>query len=189
MLFEELDHKLSAYSPKLRDDLGIDPPASLRLASAIRDEIRALPVHLLPTLAGDSPLALKDRWEMLNLLIGWLDSNHDYPDAFGQIVTVNYIAFVYFGDTCFKVLRKELPKGTIAQKCCVYLTDNPVRAFRNAIAHGNWRFCLDRSGIDFWARKGADPEEEVVRWRFVQNDLSFSQYLAIATAFSTMATL
>jgi hypothetical protein len=185
----DFDNMLSAFSTKLRDDLGIEPPASLKLASYIRDEIRSLPLNSLPTLSGDSPLALKDRWEMLNLLVNWLIGSRNDPNTYGQILSLNYIAFVYLGDTTFKVLRKELTKDTVCRKCCVYLTDNPVRAFRNAIAHGNWRFAPDGSAIDFWARKGDNPGEDMVRWRLTRTDLRFCQSLALATAYATMLAL
>ena len=187
-----LDNWMSAFSTKLRDDLGIGQPESLKLAISIRGEIRALPLDSVPTLSedsGDCPLALKDRWEMLNDYLEWLFANMDQPNPFGQIVSFNYVAFVYLGDSCFKVLRKHMPKDSVTCKCCVLLTDNPVRAFRNALAHGNWRIATDKSGIDFWAKKGSEKDEPMVRWRFTQNDLSSCQQLAIATAYASMAAL
>jgi len=37
-----------------------------------------------------------------------------------------------------------------------YLTDDPVRAFRSVVAHGNWQYAPDFSALAYWARKGDD---------------------------------
>ena len=188
-LLTVLDEKLSSFSTRLRDDLGITPPDSNALASAIRSELYAADIASLPTLASDSPLALRDRFHELHRLLSWMDQSHGSQDQYGQFVALNYFCFVYLGQACFTVLRKELPSQSISRKCCTFLTDNPVRAFRNALAHGNWRFLLDGSAVDFWARKGSDPAEPVTRFRFTWEDLHFSQYLAIATAHAVMLVL
>ena len=100
-----------------------------------------------------------------------------------QVVYQNYICFVYLGESCFNVLKKELPSGSTARKCCRFLTDNPVRAFRNAVAHANWRYLPDYSGLEFWARKGAEPNEPMARFEVSERDLEFWQALARATAY------
>jgi hypothetical protein len=74
-----------------------------------------------------------------------------------QAVTEIYICFVYLGEACFGVLRKELPSVSVTRKCCKFLSENPVRALRNAIAHSNWQYLPDFSGLEFWAKKGSDP--------------------------------
>ncbi len=74
-----------------------------------------------------------------------------------QVIVQNYICFVYLGEACFQVLRREAPTGSTVKRCCRFLTDNPVRAFRNAVAHGNWKYTPEFSGLEFWARKGGDP--------------------------------
>jgi hypothetical protein len=131
---------------------------------------------------------LKDRYDAMTAYVDWQQRTTS-PNTNGQIIGLNYICFVYLSENSFKTLRKELPAGSIAQKCCKALTDNPVRAFRNALAHGNWRVSFDASGIDFWAKKGADPSETMSRWRFSQDDLHFWQYLSIGTAVAVMAAL
>jgi hypothetical protein len=189
VLITNFDAKLATFSSKLRDDLKISPPESNALASAIRAELRAADIASLPTLAGDSPLALRDRFHEINQLLSWLEQSSSMENQYGQFMALNYFCFVYLGQTCFTVLRKELPPQSIARRCCTYLTDNPVRAFRNALAHGNWRLTLDRSAVDFWARKGSDPTEPLTRFRFSEDDLHFSQYLAAATAYAVMLVL
>jgi hypothetical protein len=184
-----LDARLSRFSTKLRDDLKITPPESNAVASAIRSELTKLDVKLLPTLSGESPLSLSDRLHQLRLLLNWLEETQGANNSYGQLISLNYICFVYLGDACFKVFRKEMPKGSVSHKCAEYLTDNPVRGFRNALAHGNWRLTADRCSIDFWARKGSDPNEALTRFRFTEDDLHFAHYLAVATAYAAMLVL
>jgi hypothetical protein len=106
-----------------------------------------------------------------------------------QVVYQNYICFVYLGESCFNVLKKELPSSSTAKKCCKFLTDNPVRAFRNAVAHANWRYLPDFSGLEFWAQKGAEPNEPMVHFEVSQNDLGFWQAVARATAYAAFLSL
>jgi hypothetical protein len=106
-----------------------------------------------------------------------------------QVITQNYICFVYLGEACFKALKKEVQAETATQRCCKYLTDNPVRAFRNAIAHSNWCYLPDFSGLEFWARKGADPAERPTRFEVRQQELDFWQSLARCTAYAAYLSL
>jgi hypothetical protein len=67
--------------------------------------------------------------------------------------------------------------------------DNPIRAFRNAIAHGNWKYLSDFSGIEFWSQKGSDINEPYVKFEVLQEDLNFWQALARCTAYSSYLAL
>jgi hypothetical protein len=120
-----------------------------------------------------------------------MDMAHKYTSANpgltrAQVITQNYICFVYLGDACFKILRRKYDKNTVTGLCCRYLTDNPVRAFRNAISHANWRYASDFKGIKFWAKKGSDPNEQMIEWYASDMDIEFWQMLArcVAYAFS-----
>ena len=68
-------------------------------------------------------------------------------------------------------------------------SDNPVRAFRNAIAHANWKYLSDYSGLEYWARKSSDPSEPLSRFEVSQSDLSFWQALARCTAYANFLSL
>jgi hypothetical protein len=109
--------------------------------------------------------------------------------ARAQVIYQCYVCFVYLGDAWFKVLRKMMPSGSTTRRCCKFLTDNPVRAFRNAIAHGNWQYLSDFTGLEFWARKGNDPEEPLSRFVWGQNDINFWQVLARCVAYCTAEAL
>ena len=98
------------------------------------------------------------------------------------------MCFVYLKEGLFQSLRK-CPSGSLCRKCGTFLTDNPVRAFRNALAHGNWRGSFDNVGIDFWARKGAEQTDPVERFRVDVADLNFWHSLSIATAYASLTAL
>jgi len=92
----------------------------------------------------------------------------------------------------------------LGKKCATFLTDNPVRAFRNALAHGNWRPSFDRLGIDFWALPGAIPVctvqpkcsnapeasiEAMQHFKVSVEELNFWHLLSIATAYASLSGL
>jgi hypothetical protein len=106
-----------------------------------------------------------------------------------QVITMNYICFVYLGNGLFKRLKSIFYSKSVTGKCCRYLLDNPIRAFRNTIAHGNWKYLPDFSGIEFWSQKGSDNNEPHVKFEVLQQDLSFWQALARCTAYSSYLAL
>jgi hypothetical protein len=71
----------------------------------------------------------------------------------------------------------------------VYLTENPVRAFRNAIAHSNWTYSSDFHGLVYWARKGSDPDEALSRFEVFQGDLDFWQTLSRGVAYAAYTSI
>ncbi|MDA8351432.1 MAG: hypothetical protein M0038_22030, partial [Pseudomonadota bacterium] len=74
--------------------------------------------------------------------------------------------------------------SSVTRKCARFLTNNPVRAFRNAVAHGNWRYRDDFTGLVFWARKGSDPSEDLHQFEVGQHELNFWQALSRGVAYS-----
>ena len=188
-----LDEQMRPWSTRLRDDLGISPPCSNSLASTIAAEVVGLCPETKQRVKKASLIPLAARLEELVAFQGWMDlvhgSEHNPVAVRAQVITQNYICFVYLGESCFKVLCKELPAESATRKCCKFLTDNPVRAFRNAIAHANWQYLSDFSGLEFWAKKGADPAEQASRFVVTQTELSFWQALARCTAYASYLNL
>ena len=86
-------------------------------------------------------------------------------------------------DTLFELLKKNVPKDSITWKCCNYLLNNPIRAFRNSIAHGNWKYNYDFSGLEFWAYKGDPNDGPMNKWEVSQKDYSFWQTLSRLVAY------
>jgi hypothetical protein len=189
-----LDRQMQRWSTRLRDDLRIGLPESNQLATTIEREVAALSNDAKLRVTEASPIPLKIRIEELVAFQGWMDrvraTSEPHPVVVrAQVVYQNYICFVYLAESCFSVLKRELPPGSTTRKCCSFLTDNPVRAFRNAVAHANWRYLPDFSGLEYWARKGAEPTEPMVRFEVSQQELSFWQALARCAAYSSFLTL
>lgn len=183
-----LDMQMEIWSARLVSEVGIAPPIAACLASTIAREVRALDPPAQDQLQDAHGVTLLDRLDELTAFQGFMDLARQLPPdpriSRAQVLVQNYVCFVYLGESYFKLLRKLMPTGTATRKCCTYLTDNPVRAFRNAVAHASWRYKADFSGLEFWARKGAGPDDPIVRWETSQEDLSFWQALARCVAYA-----
>jgi hypothetical protein len=138
------------WRDRLRDDLGISPAACDQLASAISREVLALSGEVKQQVRAASLIPLDARLEELKAFQGWMDLAHNFANdpvmVRAQVIAELYICFVYLGESCFKILRSELPAGSVARKCCKFLTDNPVRAFEECSSP----FQLEISGRFLW---------------------------------------
>lgn len=184
-----LDEQMRQYSPFLRDNLRIGLPESNNLATAIATEIELILKGGMQQILQLDKVDIHDRFCELIAFQAFMDifNNdkviHEPGLIRAQVITQNYVSFVYLNDACFKFLRKKTPPGSITKKCCKFLTDNPVRAFRNAFAHANWKYNSDYSGLIFWARKGSDPNESMSQFEVSQRDLGFWQALSRCVAY------
>jgi hypothetical protein len=183
----QLDRQMGSFGPYLRDGPKIIPPESDALASVLAEEVRSLPRNTLTPVLSGPTLQLKDRLDELLAFQSFMDFVRASPENPGlvraQVIAQNYLSFVYLGDACFKALKGCAAPGSVTRRCCKFLTENPVRAFRNAVAHANWTYRSDYSGLVFWARKGSDPNEPLRQFEVSQNDLGFWQALARCTAY------
>ncbi len=184
-----LDSQLRAFAPFVRDELRIVTPESECVASSVARELRELAPADLVALVANDVVPARDRLDELKAFQTWMDVAHDaswHPGVVrAQVVTQNYLCFVYLGDALFKALQKAMPAGSISKKCAKFLTDDRVRAFRNAVAHANWHYMPDFGGLEFWARKGSDPTAPMTRFEVRQKELGFWQMLARAVAYVT----
>ena len=182
-----LDSQLRAFASFLRDELRIVTPESERVASSVARELTELAHEDLEALVADDLVPARERLDELKAFQSWMDVARDaseHPHVVrAQVITLNYVCFVYLGDALFKKLRKAMPSGSVTKKCATFLTDNPVRAFRNAFAHANWHYLPDFGGLEFWAHKGSDRTGGVSRFEVRNKDLGFWQMLARAVAY------
>jgi|GEM_PF-618136 len=187
MSWSHIDQQMRSFAPYLRDQFRISPPQSNHLASEIADELRKLPIEVLNSIASADPVGVQARLDELRgfqMFMDVVNTTELHPALIrAQVITQNYICFVYLGDACFKALRKAVPSDSVTRMCCQFLIDNPVRALRNALAHANWTYCDDHSGLVFWARKGSCPSETLERFEVNQNDLNFWQALSRCIAY------
>jgi hypothetical protein len=177
----------------LRDDLKISVEESANLATSIAKDIKGLSDETKLKLRESSIIPIKDRIDEIVAFQSWMDLVRTLPKhpaiIRAQVITQNYVCFVYLGESLFRSLKNVMLANSTTKKCCKFLLDNPVRAFRNAIAHANWRYKDDFSGIEFWARKGEDINEPMTYFEVTQQELDFWQSLARCTAYSALSSL
>jgi hypothetical protein len=190
---KHLDIQMLAWSKRLISELTIKEEESQKLATTSASEVRWLPKEAKNEIINASPVDIRYRYEELLAFQGFMDIVHKsekHPSVVrAQVIVQNYICFVYLNENCFNVLRKHVSNGSACKKCCNFLVNNPVRAFRNAIAHSNWCYKSDFSGIRYWARKGSNPDEPLNEFEVDQDELSFWQAVARCTAYAAYENL
>lgn len=190
--WNSIDTQMNPWAPRLRDDLNINAADSYRLATVMAKEVNELPDRIKKEIKESSPVSINNRLDELIAFQDWMDTARTllgHPAITrAQVITQNYICFIYLKDSCFYILDKNLPIDSSAKKCCSFLIGNPVKAFRNALAHANWQYKADYSGIEFWARDNPG-DKGMTRWEVNQADLNFWQQLSRAVAYVTYVTL
>lgn len=158
------------------------------IASTIATEIENNKSFFKQEILLVSPVPLETRLEELSCFQTMMDTFNKMkprPEIVrSQVMTQNYVCFVYLKDTLFEVLRKNSEIGSITKKCTKYLLNNPVRAFRNSIAHGNWKYKDDFSGLEFWAYKDSTVNDSMTKYQVSQSELNFWQLLSRAVAYT-----
>lgn len=177
-----IDRQMQQFSLFLRDECRIDPPLSNTIGTTIATEVGAIEPEVVHEVCPTNDVPLEARLDELVAFQAWMDIVHRGQPHLAvvraQVIVQNYICFVYLGEAVFKAIPKHMAKSTVSAKCCRFLTDNPVRAFRNALAHANWKYKEDFSGIVFWAKKGDQKDEPMSQWEVSQHQLDFWQALA-----------
>jgi hypothetical protein len=192
----KLDNIMRQYSPMLRDDLALTPPASNCLASTIASEVQALPQDVLRSIRDEDVIGLQRRIDELVAFERFMDfasqiqatSGSVPPLTRAQVTCQLYTVFVYLGDACFSRLRKSAVSGSVLKKCCKYLTDYPVRGLRNAVAHSSWRYADDFTGIVFHYFEDAQKTKRT-DYTVRQLELDFWDKLARVTAYAAFQTI
>ncbi len=183
-----IDEQMREYAPRLTSELGLTADVASKLATHISANVRFLTAHQKNQIREASPIPVEDRIAELISFQGWMELasgiKGDPRITRAQALSQNYICFVYLPEACFRVLSKVTPAGSAARKCAKFLSDNPVRAFRNAIAHANWTYRSDFRAIVYWARKGADSSEPLERFEVDEDTLNFWQKLSRCVAYA-----
>jgi hypothetical protein len=191
--FTELDKQLRPYSDQLQDVVRLTASEAEKVATLVAADVRFLEPTARSEIICSSSVPLRSRIEELVAFQAWTEmaskirGNPAITRA--QVITQNYICFVYLPEACFLALRKRATSGSVTRRCCKFLTDNPVRAFRNAVAHSNWAYSADFHSLIYWARKGQDDQEPLAKFEVDQENLDFWQTLARSVAYAAYATL
>jgi hypothetical protein len=194
MTWIRLDEQMAAWSAKLVSEVRIPEDDSRKLATKIASEVRFLSIGAKAEIAGASPVPVRDRLQELQAFQGWMDTvaktgNVSPVIVRAQVITQNYICFVYLPESCFRILSKSLPSGSVGRKCAKFLSDGRVRAFRNAVAHANWCYRKDFQAIKYWARKSVELDEPLSEFEVQQEELAFWQALSRCVAYAAFSNL
>ena len=187
-----IDEQMRAYLPDL-NGLGLTNDVASKLATHISADVRFLTLDQKAEIRAASPVPLQDRIEELKAFQGWMELastiKGDPRVTRAQSLSQNYICFVYLPEACFKILAKVSPSGSAAKTCSKFLSNNPVRAFRNAIAHANWMYRDDFGAIVYWARKGDSPMEPLSRFEVDERTLNYWQKLSRCVSYAAFLNL
>jgi hypothetical protein len=193
MNWQNLDIQMNIFSSRLTSEVKLTPEMTKKLATTIAADVRFLSPEQKAEIRAASPVPLQDRLMELQAFQGWMDQAHSvHNNPFvtrAQVLSQNYICFVYLPEACFRVLSKVCPSGSAAKKCAQFLSNNPVRAFRNAVAHSNWTYRADFGAIVYWARKDNDSSTTLQQFEVEQNDLSFWQAVSRCVAYAAYSNL
>jgi hypothetical protein len=191
--WRHLDMQMAKWAPRLTSEVKLPSAVTLSLATAIAADIRFLPIEKKNELRRISLVTPEDRLDELKAFQGFMDQTENtrgIPELTrARVIVQNYVCFVYLPESCFREIAKIAPKDSAARKCAYFLSKNPIRALRNAIAHANWTYRADFSGIVYWARKGDNRNEPVERFEVDQENLEFWQQLARCVAYATYSNL
>jgi len=193
MNWKHLDNQMRAFSARLTREVKLSPEMAAKLATTISSDVRFLSPDQKQKIRAASPVPLEDRLAELQAFQGWMDqasqiTNNPFVTR-AQVLSQNYICFVYLPEACFHVLAKTCPSGSAARKCGQYLSNNPIRAFRNAMAHANWTYRADFDALVYWARSGDNPADPLERFEVEQSDLAFWQSLSRCVAYAAYSNL
>lgn len=191
--WDTVNEQLREYLPELTTQLGLSTEVASKLATHISADVRFLSTDKKNQIRTASPVPIQDRLQELYAFQGWMELASEIKGdpriTRAQAVTQNYICFVYLSEACFRVLSRVSAPGSAAKKCAKYLSDNPIRAFRNAIAHSNWTYRSDFRAIVYWARKGSDPSDPIERFEVDEKTLNFWQKLSRCVAYAAFVNL
>lgn len=193
MTWTNLDKQMQPFASRLTSEINLTPETTCMLATTIARDVRFLSTEQKARIRDASPVPLEDSLAELKAFQGWMEQassiqNNPFVTR-AQILSQNYICFVYLPEGCFRALAKVCPNKSATRKCSQFLINNPVRAFRNAIAHANWKYSPDFDSIVFWARKGGNSNESLKRFEVKQNDLNFWQALSRCVAYVAFSNL
>lgn len=190
MIWVKLDNLMGQFATKLRDDLGINAPYSQCLATTMANEIRKTPKPKIMDFLNSEMVDLRLRIDELKAFERFMDYSAFIQKNAGiepglaraQVIVQLYISFVYLNEACFSKFRKICPAGSVVKKCCKSINDNPIRGIRNSVAHANWKYNPDFSGLIFNYFK--DEQKTILdSFELNQLDLSFWSSLSRTTAY------
>ena len=105
-----IDRQMQEFFPFLRDEFRSDPPLSNTVATTIAAEVRTIEPEVIREIDQTNEIPLEARLGELVAFQAWMDIVHcgqPHPAVVrAQVITQNYICFVYLGEAVFTELRE-----------------------------------------------------------------------------------
>lgn len=160
-----MDTKLAEYADELAK-IGVPNKYLGAVATSIRDEVVAINADILrQTFSARYPDAASINDQ---LIYNWTFSEQQFDLIYGDdavnqtaVLAANYLYFVYAQDTYLKAIIPASSKLGPSRPIAEFLTSGEVWSFRNAFAHGRWRYVGDGTLMDIEYLEGGRPDGEV----------------------------
>lgn len=189
---EYLNIQMKKWASRLCDDLRLTPNQSNEIASSIFGEIKSLSLPVKKEIENSTPIPIKARLDELIAFQRWMDfvdsMKMPKPEVIrAQVITQNYICFVYLKETWFEILLQHLHQNSSTYKSCSFLLSEPIKLLRHGISHGNWKYKDDFSGLEYWNRKDRSSPydykqvdgQELDFWQSLSRTVAYASFLAI----------
>ena len=196
MNWQAIDDQMARCGPMLRDEIGLRGVECTELATTMADEIAPHLDAIAVDVATIADIPLRKRFEEMLAFQRYMDWVNGVSDHLGemrpivtrmQVLAQSYFGFVYLKDNLLQALRSHVAQTTVTARCCNYLLSPPQVQFRHAVAHGNWCYLDDFSGLEYWARSARGKPNA----RYVVSDahLGFWQSLARCVGYVSLQSL
>lgn len=123
---QNIDTQMQVWAQRMIHDLKLDLMQVNKLGTVIENEVRSITPEQKQQLILSSHVLPQNRVDELLGFQGWMDvANKIRGNPFvtrAQVITQNYICFVYLGDALFKNLKSILPPPLVTGRCCRFFT-------------------------------------------------------------------
>ncbi len=164
------------------------------IATSIHNEIVGLGETTIRQLRSDVLISPERYVEELKAFQEWMElahANRTIPAIVrAQVMTELYVAFVWLRDSLMSPIAAVLPEGSVFFRVDKFLRSGARRSLRNAIAHGNWCYLPDFSGLEYWdgPPRGNSHQRfeldnaELDRWQLLSRGSAIAALLAFNEA-------
>jgi len=187
---EYLDAQLVAHAGELAA-IGLDDRA---VPSAVYAEIRSLPESAHNRIRSSMKLAPERFLDELSsfqafeeIVLADGPALVPPPVMRARLIVLLYTSFVMLRDSMLASVREEVPSESVSRRVFEFLAKDDLRRFRNSIAHGNWDYAADFTGLVYWAEPSRGSPH--VEYRVDEQTFDFWHRLSRAASYAAVLAL